>query len=509
MRWTVLAAMTVGMIGCGGGPKEGTTPPSEPPPETPAPPSTSKGTVDIVLAAGTPGNGGSCHFSGLSSDPASCELYKVTYDKATRKLTSHTKVVGDGIAGWMPSVSPDGTRLAYGSPTGKQCTTHVKDLNSTNPSDPGTAVMCSGMELPLIWAFPSWVDNDTLLVSHPNMAPQCVKDGKCQQLDRWNTVFEVKMDGNRAVSAKETLGVGATARMSVQDTWVNPVKPHLVAGHGQIATRDAAPVCSGSSGLSCADIYQSPMPFVIDTKTGKYWIYQLRTTESRYAKGQPLNLVGCAHLAWTPDGNSLLCTEQGTMEMKDHTENSRLFMWSVDTSRDTAGEINQRDVEPMFSHKQPGDLVSIGPDQGCGVFYHKYAEFCGDSDHVVASVVCDCDTPACQKGGSPTQVLQSHVYMIDRSKPTKPAYVDLTAQLEERLGKPYNSMRSFTATCVPGSGDGSAARGKAPAGGAERGKGDAGKAERGGGGAGKAERGGGDAGKGAKGGGGKAGKGKR
>lgn len=428
-----------------------------------APRSTTSGTIDVYLAAGEARGAESCHFSGLSSSAATCEIYRVSYDRSSRQVVDHAKVVGDGINGWMPAISPDGERLAYGRYQGGQgCLAYIKSVDDP-AGEAGEAVMCSGMEMPEFWSYPSWLSASALLVSHPETPPQCLSpDGKCMPVERWMSTYKVSLQGDRATTATKLLGAGETARLSIEDTWVNPRDRNLVAGHGRFARSGTkAPTCGGGSGLPCTDVALTPYPFVVDVSTGEYWIFQLRTTEAEYARsGKPLDLAGCAHLAWSPQGDRLLCTEQSTEEMSAQGDNSRLYSFSFDRNRDKAGQINTKDVSPMFSHSEASAVLPLDPGQSCSVFYHKYAEFCGDDEHVVASMVCDCDTEACRKAsGTQSQVLQAHVYMLDVSNTNMPVYTDLTQQLEERLGRPVGSMRSFTATCAPGSGDGDAKSG--------------------------------------------------
>jgi hypothetical protein len=74
--------------------------------------------------------------------------------------------------------------------------------------------------------------------------------------------------------------------------------------------------------------------------------------------------------------------------------------------------------------------------------------------------VCDCETPACTSGGAASKVVQAHVYVIEAADRQNPVYVDVTEQLEERLGKASGSLHAFTSTCAPGTVGASA---KAPA----------------------------------------------
>jgi hypothetical protein len=88
------------------------------------------------------------------------------------------------------------------------------------------------------------------------------------------------------------------------------------------------------------------------------------------------------------------------------------------------------------------------------VFHHKYAQWCGHEDLLVASIVClayanpETGTEAdCTSSLTDAQLLGQHVYLIDISDPDAPEYMDLTNELEAALGVDSGTMSSFTATC--------------------------------------------------------------
>ena len=405
-----------------------------------APPPASGDRLEIYLAAGVPSGQDSCHFTKESMSSAACELYRIGWDRERHQLVDQRKFVGDGVVAFQSAVSPDGQWLAYTKRDAKgKATVHVKSTSSTNPSDAGTPIFNKEMAAypPALWTFPHWLGDDALLLSHPSMGAQCTNSqGQCVNVQRWSSTFRVDVEQGRPTGLSEILGWGDTAMMSIQDTWVNPVDRRLVAGHGRFSrTAKALPTCKDS----CDDVFMTPYPFVVDVTTGERWIYQLRTTEPEFAKGGAMNLDGCAHLAWSPDGKRLLCTEQSTMPIYRAGQSGKLYAFDFDRS-DPTGTLVTKDVGLMFAHAQPQDLVAgLGPNERCQPFYHKYAEFCGSNDLVVASTVC-----AVGAG----DIRQSHAYLIDISEPSAPKYHDITAALEGALGHPAGTMRSFMATCA-------------------------------------------------------------
>lgn len=428
-----------------------TLPNTEP---VPAPKAGPPGSVDIYIAAGKDQGAESCHFSQLSQSAATCEIWRLRYDTASRKVIDHEMVIGDGAHGWMPSVSPNGSQLVYAKYTGQgACIASARAIGGSNLGA-GTELLCTGMGLPESWSYPVWRTDTSILVTHPVPVPMCVNTtGVCSPVERWGDTWEITLDASgRAKSAGPLIGEGKTAHISFEDPTVHPTDRSLVAGHGRfVTTGGSAPTCDDGKGTACASVKLTPTPFVADVDADKYWIYELRTTEAKYrqAGGAPLELAGCAHLSWSPDGDSLICTEQSTLSMDDSDLN-RLYVFPVDPATDKAGQVNVRDVEPYFDHAPADSVVDLKSGESCEVFYHKYAEFCGAEDRVVASLVCDCDTPACTAGGAASKVVQAHVYVIEAADRQHPVYVDVTEQLEERLGKAPGSLHAFTSTCAPG-----------------------------------------------------------
>lgn len=405
------------------------------------------GTVDVFFAAGVPSGSQSCHFTKFDSNAEACSIYRVRWDWSAGAVVEHEEVVDAGVGPWFPALSPDGTRLAFSMhEAAEQVTVGVKQLGQGGPGDVGSEVDFHGVGGLSKWVMPHFRTDDALLVSQPTRSPQCDAATGCGVVERWLTTFEVALDGTRSGDVRQVLGVGGTGRMAVSDVYVHPTDRSLVAGHGQFnKVGEGAPTCA----TSCADVYQDPYPFVFDLDSGDYWIYQPRTTEPEYGSGAGLPFTGCAHVFWTPDGSGLVCSEQGTQALADAGAGNRIFTFPVDPRSDPKKQVLPIDAQPVFEHAAPAELFDLGANEQCDTYYHKYAEFCGGPTGVVASVVCLCKTPQCMQraGSTEGEVLGSRVYLIDASRTSSPVYVDLTAELEEALGKRSGEMRSFTATC--------------------------------------------------------------
>jgi hypothetical protein len=421
-------------------------------PDTPPPvavgAAAAAGTVDIFMAAGVPSGTSSCHFSGLSQSAAACQIHRLRWDLAKNQPVDHAVEVSD--QGFMPSVSPDGTRLAYAHLITAAGGRPMAQLAVTKIDGTPEATTRQTPSLPGMFSFPHWLDDQHLLASRPDQGVQCKspRDGSCQKVERWGSIYTVDVAGTSLGKAAPAFDADFFGSMSLEDTWVNPKDRSLVAGHGRYIKTGERPACGTGPSPDCRSLVQTPYPFVFDVDQKRWWGFQLETTESKFRSpdGRGLPLAGCAHLSWSPDGGTLMCTEQSTDAIKQAGLSGRLFAFSFDAAVDRPGVLNPKTVEPLFNHKAYQDLIPISPGETCDVYYHKYAEFCGDAKHVVASIVCDCSSPQC-KTAAPTKIVQAHVWLIDITDPASPRYTDLTAALEATSGQ--RGLRSFTATCGP------------------------------------------------------------
>jgi hypothetical protein len=128
------------------------------------------------------------------------------------------------------------------------------------------------------------------------------------------------------------------------------------------------------------------MPIVVNTETQQAWILQLQSTAAPGSEVDPWKLEGCAHLAWSPDGKHLICTEQGSFQGLPPEKSSRLYRFAFDPDAPPAMQgVIPTAAEPLFAQAIPSELFEIPAGMGWDVFHHKYAEFCGE-DLVVATI---------------------------------------------------------------------------------------------------------------------------
>lgn len=130
----------------------------------------------------------------------------------------------------------------------------------------------------------------------------------------------------------------------------------------------------------------------------------------------------------------LLCTEQKTRALLRAGVGNQVY--AVPFSSDQPTGVRPLTVEPLFSHSQnPFDGGS------CPKLVHKQVEFCGDRNHVVATV-------GCTARGPETTARYSRVYLIDVTDSASPQYTDLTAVIEAARGEEPGALRGFSATCA-------------------------------------------------------------
>lgn len=399
------------------------------------------GSVDVVLAVGEM-SVPSCYFAGdMNSDATGCKLVRLSYDLDAGELTSHADLVDDPAGGgaWQPSVSKDGLQLAFSHVAEGPVSIRTRALTAP-ATDTGVEASPGGGTH---WTWPNWGPGGTLAASRNDLEPACLTPtDTCSLIERWNQSYLLDSQGQGA-----PVYLGGGTGHSWDDSWTSPVDAALIAGHGKLHATDldVYPVCDEgdqADSASCLEFELSPQPLVTDLSTGQLWAFALVTTEPPYA-GTPLQ--GCAHLAWSPGGTRLLCTEQGTSAFSADLS-ARIHVFDFDRASASAGTVNTVDASPLFEHKTSADLFA---GEQCDIFYHKYAEWCLE-DVVVATLGCACTSEACQAdSGAGSKLAATRVALVDLREPLAPVYHDLTSQLEAAGGRPPGALTSFTATCVP------------------------------------------------------------
>jgi hypothetical protein len=391
--------------------------------------------VRVIVAVGERTATNGCYFaSDARSDARGCILHQLDLDPE-RGVVSDVRAVtslGEGGA-WQPSANAGLLAFSRRSDTGIQAVT--VPLDALAPGAAATVVSpTSGL-----WVWPNLARDGVLRLSRSlptGTGPSCLQpgDGTCVEIDRWNETIE-RVGGGMAT-------VGGAAGFSLEDTWSHPTEPSVLAGHGKFRrVGTARPDCA----TSCMDMNSSPMPIILNSRTGVSQILDLVSDDPALGGGtRPL--TGCAHLAWSPDGTRLLCTEQGTAALMSAGLQSRLYTLHYDVRGLVSGAppLVTTTASPLFSHSTAATLFPLAAGQRCDIFYHKYAEWCGHADLVVATVGCGMETMP-----GAVDLLYGRVFAIDLRDPARPVYIDLTAGVERATGRAFNDLTSFTATCVP------------------------------------------------------------
>jgi hypothetical protein len=182
------------------------------------------------------------------------------------------------------------------------------------------------------------------------------------------------------------------------------------------------------------------MPILLDTEGGAWRVLSLVSNDRALGTPGPFPLVGCAHVAFAPDGTRALCTEQGTPSLAAVGLQSRVFAFDVDLSILDSAEpsVVTTVAEPLFTHLMAADLFG----RRCDLFHHKYAEWCGDSETIIATVGCAEIGP----DGRAT-LLHDRLFAITFGDPSSPTYTDLTAAVERTTGRADGTLTAFTGTC--------------------------------------------------------------
>ena len=425
-------------------------PPQDDPPQDDTSSDTPRGQVTVWMGVGERESDEGCYFLGeMMSDSKGCSIVRVDWDLDAEALVQQQTAIENPATSngaWQPNVSMDGTRLAYSHSSTEGVQIRIVELGD---SELGLGDV-QGNGDAKISAWPNFDAAGNLRLSRPDTTPMCKPEmTDCKMIEFWKKTYELTPGQTGETELNRT-------GFSFEDTYAHPTRPEIVAGHGKYLPEllDEFPVCAGETDPTpCLELHGSPMPIVMNTETGQVWVLELESTEEPFgAAGSPFQLEGCAHVAWTPDGTELLCTEQGT-DLAGYPQ-SRLYSFAFDVDAPPTTGTVATPSEPLFPHAVAEDLFEIPDGLNCDIFHHKYAEFCGRPDVVVATLGCaDCEgkTPCPLRTDDTTvdvTLIADRVYLIDISDPSAPKYHDLTQAVEADRGRTANDLTSFTATCT-------------------------------------------------------------
>lgn len=397
--------------------------------------------LTIYLASG---DGKACQ----RYDASGCTIDALTFNVADNKLSALTEVV-ETKGAFSPSISPDGSRIAFDRNDGSNHL--IVTVRSLADSSETELEIGSGDKS-------NWRTNDELLFGMTSLENS--KD------DRWADLAHVTLNNGAPLSIQGELEryLGAVSPLTQQDSsdcsgedpFTHPSNRNLVALHtapywSQLAKKDPHS-CPWMKDVPNQD-HKNPQPIVVDI-TATAWIEG--QTYWRFKMTWDTPFPGCAHLAFSPDGSRVLCTDQPTFYYEDHTPaNGPTYpigfnrIYGFELAKNDAGVneyVSVRGTDALFKHTHPASLKDNEQiwDQSlrCDVYYTKRADFCGAKTRIVANVYC-----IDQSDMNNLKTAFSRVMLIDFKDPNKPVYTDLTSQIEDQRGVPRGSISSFTAAC--------------------------------------------------------------
>jgi hypothetical protein len=403
----------------------------------------------IYLSAGTAGE---C----WRYETADCRIYRLRSNLTTGQVDEVVTVV-DTPPAIHPAVNPSETRIAYDTSISNAMglMTTARRLSPDGSSGQPVDIAKANK--------PQWRTDDELLF--------VLASEEANVSIRWSDVVTARLvSGEEEPMLDESLTpnpwplVGSvnphtgfdTRDCSAADPFANPVTPNHVSFHGTSyrysTDKNTEHTCPWLEG----------MPDYLDTKRPRLVVADTDATEWKQGEtwwSMDFTLVdmpevsGCAHSAFSPDGTRLLCTNQPSFYSTPDTDKSgqpyninydRIYGWDYN---ETTNNWDGARMGPLFDHMAPNELPGVNEfwakDTQCNKYRTKRAEFCGDSQHLVANLYCE-DTQTDPK--NPDFVF-GRITLIDFGDPSSPVYHDLTSALEDHLGTGRGSMSGYTVTC--------------------------------------------------------------
>ena len=466
-------------------------------------------TIDIYFSAGLNevDSDGKTTKSCNRNNNWNCGIYKVTWDFTKEKAVAHELIFDSYDNGDLsPNLSPNNKFLAfeqrkYDSKDRDIYIINVKtkkhvDANHIVGSNTTTFINDDSSRLLRKARFPHWRNDEELFFSADNFEGLVYDPYK--GTPHWGDLYMAPiitrkknafLDGEsvKIIVGDENSMKDKKYLVSLQDTYVNPKNTKMVAGHGK-TSKECAPLseCEG-------------YPYIVQFKTDDLTSpsYKKVKIEKVKKRSNMINsfsdgLTSCAHLAFSPDGKYIICTEQHTDDKinngegqkaatKEKVEQDNLYVFErkykgltinniskdiSDTSKkikDTTSLFEWEPVNdgPLFKHKSPQKLFNLDNNfktakyaedldkdnlpsgEYCNSkFQHKLAEFCGENHYVVARVACQTN-----QYDYPEQHLYSRIFLIDFKDKNNPIYHDITGALEGLMGEEKGTFHSQSATC--------------------------------------------------------------
>lgn len=405
--------------------------------------------VYIYLSAGAAGD---C----WRYDIADCRIYRLRSNLTTGQVEEVVTVV-DTPPAVHPAVNPSETRLAYDTPTSNE----MGLMTTARRLDPDGS---SGQPVDIARGDkPQWKSDHELLFvmagKEANVSIRWKDVGSAQLVsEEQEPILDESLVPNPwpLVGSLNPHTGFDTTDCSASDPFANPVTPNQIAFHSSSyrysSNNDTEHTCPWLEGMPDFIDTKRPRLVVADTHATK-WEEGETWWSMDFASVDLPQVSGCAHVAFSPDGTRLLCTNQPSFYSTPDTDKSgqqydvnydRLYGWDYNA---TTNDWDGARVGPLFNHLAPDELPDIDKiwttDTQCNKYRTKRAEFCGDSEHLVANVYCE-DT---QVDEANPDFVFGRITMIDFGLPEAPVYHDLMSALEDHLGAGRGSMSGYTVTC--------------------------------------------------------------
>lgn len=378
--------------------------------------------VDIYLSSGVHASSGtSCD----SNNQGNCGLYRVRWDIGARRATEVEHLAGTTYGpGYTygnvePAVNSRGDvafiQRAYATSSGGTSgAEHSASLRLLRAGGSTTTELDSGVHSQDRPQWPWFAEDDRVVYEK-------VRNTTVEGLQgEWRTLWSVQTDGGHP---SPRIGVDGVGNQNL------PVSEQLSSGLFRefpfVSTRNISygnpqvfTTAGGDSRLLTFGLGPDSRLYSDPTLGPRFvpWPHEtaLDGTDRRPFLSDDANLVSCQHPAWSRDGQRVMCTQHEEEVMVTFPDGTgarskplRVFNQDDEIGWKDAGLLfdRTRRLPPAFDRKSYHTLV------------FKFAHWCGDDDHVVATVYCT-------EGTSHTSA-QSRVLLIDLTG--RHAHQDLTA----------------------------------------------------------------------------------
>lgn len=391
--------------------------------------------VDIFLSAG-PHSVGPPYQSCNNTDVSQCSLWRVRMYLGSSSPVKVQRIAdggpdalcpaGGGMGHIEPAVSPDGTQLAWtancigagGKASSGLLMTQTLGERTSSVAYLGNA----GTDAP-VPQFPTWTSEEQLYF---NVADE---------------------SGHTAMMVAGTPPGGTAYAMFGPK---NPMNRTTTNFQDLDAMR--APGYPGSTGLTMLVGFggavgadpEELVPRMVDPLAFTEDVFVL-PEDWKVKKG---TVPQCHHPAWNPGGTKVLCTRYQDPDTLKAGEIEYDLRKVYSFTRDSGTWENPEELVETLTPDQFNAISRFGGASldlftprleahgaGCQAYVWKFAQWCGDSRYLVATVACNDNLST----ASPKEMRNSRVFLIDitHGAPSPRDYVDLVTFIERSLGPGY------------------------------------------------------------------------